>query len=140
MSTSPNPFPPIGPKDKFTPELRILVASLLSIVVILLWAKYFAPKNGGWQVKDELRAMVTFQRRNLLQPFVEVGSFDVIFCRNVAIYFDAPRRRDLFLRLAERLAPGGAIFVGSSESLLDLGPRFTPRNHCRASYYQPNSR
>lgn len=44
MSTSPNPFPPIGPKDKFTPELRILVASLLSIVVILVWAKYFAPK------------------------------------------------------------------------------------------------
>jgi YidC/Oxa1 family membrane protein insertase len=44
VSTSPNPFPPIGPKDKFTPELRILVASLLSIVVILVWAKYFAPK------------------------------------------------------------------------------------------------
>ena len=84
--------------------------------------------------------MVSFQRRNLLQPFIELGTFDVIFCRNVAIYFDAARRRDLFLRLADRLAPGGAILVGSSESLLDLGPRFAPRNHCRATYYQPNSR
>jgi chemotaxis protein methyltransferase CheR len=103
-----------------------------------LLAKYFEPHQGGWQVKDEIRAMVSFQRRNLLQPFSELGAFDVIFCRNVAIYFDAPRRRDLFLRLAERLAPGGAIVVGSSESLLDLGPQFSPRNHCRATYYQPN--
>ena len=62
----------------------------------------------------------------------------MIFCRNVAIYFDAARRRDLFLRLADRLAPCGAMLVGSSESLLDLGPRFSPRNHCRATYYQPN--
>ena len=91
-----------------------------------LLPKYFTPQPGGWQVKDEIRGMVSFQRRNLLQPFTELGTFDVIFCRNVAIYFDAARRRDLFLRLAERLAPGGAIFVGSSESLLDLGPRFAP--------------
>ena len=91
-----------------------------------LLPKYFKSHPGGWQVKDEIRGMVSFQRRNLLQPFTELGTFDVIFCRNVAIYFDAPRRRDLFLRLADRLAPRGAIFVGSSESLLDLGPRFAP--------------
>ena len=103
-----------------------------------LLAKYFQAKQGGWQVKDEIRGMVSFQRRNLLQPFTEVGTFDVIFCRNVAIYFDGPRRRDLFLRLADRLAPPGAILVGSSEWLLDLGPSFAPKNHCRATYYQPN--
>jgi chemotaxis protein methyltransferase CheR len=94
--------------------------------------------QGGWQIKDEIRGMVSFQRRNLLQPFSELGTFEVIFCRKVAIYFDAPRRRDLFLRLADRLTPGGALVVGSSESLLDLGPRFAPRNHCRATYYQPD--
>ena len=105
-----------------------------------LLPKYFKPHQGGWQVSDEIRGMVSFQRRNLLQPFAEVGAFDVIFCRNVAIYFDAPRRRDLFLRLAERLAPGGTLFVGSSESLLDLGPRFAPRSHCRATYYQPGGK
>jgi chemotaxis protein methyltransferase CheR len=103
-----------------------------------LLAKYFQSRQGGWQVKDEIRGMVSFQRRNLLQPFTELGTFDVIFCRNVAIYFDGPRRRDLFLRLADRLAPPGAILVGSSESLLDLGSRFAPKNHCRATYYQPN--
>ncbi len=103
-----------------------------------LLPKYFQATQGGWQVKDEIRGMVSFQRRNLLQPFIEVGSFDSILCRNVAIYFDAARRRDLFLRLADRLTPYGALFVGGSESLLDLGPRFTPRCHCRATYYRPN--
>jgi len=82
--------------------------------------------------------MISFQRRNLLQPFGDIGTFDVIFCRNVAIYFDAPRRRDLFLRLADRLTPNGATVVSSSESLIDLGPRFSPKIHCRATYYQPN--
>ncbi len=99
-----------------------------------LLPKYFKSCQGGWQIKDEIRGMVSFQRRNLLQPFTEVGTFDVIFCRNVAIYFDAPRRRDLFLRLADQLAPCGALFVGSSESLMDFGPRFAPRNHCRAVF------
>jgi chemotaxis protein methyltransferase CheR len=103
-----------------------------------LLPKYFRPHQGGWQVSDEIRGMISFHRRNLLQPFTELGTFDVIFCRNVAIYFDAPRRHALFTRLADQLAPGGTLFVGSSESLMDLGDRFTPRNHCRATYYQPN--
>jgi chemotaxis protein methyltransferase CheR len=105
-----------------------------------LLQKYFTEQNGVWKVRDELRAMVNFQKRNLLEPFVGIGPFDVIFCRNVAIYFDAPRRRDLFLRLADRLTPDGALLVGASESLLDLGPRFTPHSHCRATFYLPNKR
>jgi len=100
--------------------------------------RYFLPQQGGWKVKDSLRAMISFQRRNLLQPFNDLGPFDVIFCRNVAIYFDSARRRNLFHRLAERLTPGGYLFVGASESLLDLGPAFSPKRHCRATYYQPN--
>lgn len=103
-----------------------------------LLAKYFVPKNGGYQVRDELRALVAFRRRNLLEPFGDLGIFDVIFCRNVGIYFEPARRRDLFFRLAQQLAPDGVLFVGSAESLLDLGPRFAPHNHCRATFYRPN--
>jgi len=99
--------------------------------------RYFTPITGGWRVKDNVRSMVAFQKRNLLQSFTEVGSHDIIFCRNVAIYFDAAKRRDLFNRLTERLNRGGYLFVGSSESLLDLGPRFQPQHHCRATFYQP---
>ena len=101
-------------------------------------AKYFVEQRGGWKIKDQIRAMVAFQHRNLLQPFAGLGSFDIIFCRNVAIYFDAPHRRDLFLRLTEHLTPSGYLFVGSAESLLDLGPRFAPHVHCRATFYRPN--
>jgi len=100
-------------------------------------SKYFVEQRGGWKIKDQIRAMVAFHRRNLLQPLAGIGPFDMIFCRNVAIYFDAARRRDLFYRLAERLTPGGYLFVGASESLLDLGPQFAPKHHCRATYYQP---
>jgi chemotaxis protein methyltransferase CheR len=101
-------------------------------------AKYFVEQKGGWRVKDQIRSMVLFQKRNLLQPFAGIGPFDIIFCRNVAIYFEPQKRRDLFLRLAERLTPEGYLFVGSSESLLDLGPRFAPQNHCRSTFYRPN--
>lgn len=104
-----------------------------------LLPKYFVEQPGGWKINDRIRSMVSYQKRNLLEPFVGIGPFDVIFCRNVAIYFEAAKRRDLFLRLAERLQPPlGAIFVGSSESLLDVGPRFIPQNHCRGTFYQPH--
>jgi chemotaxis protein methyltransferase CheR len=102
-----------------------------------LLMKYFHREPNGWQVKDELRGMMSFSRRNLLEPMVDVGPFDIIFCRNVAIYFDAKTRRDLFFRLADRLTPSGCLFVGSSECLSDLGPRFVPCNRCRGTYYQP---
>jgi chemotaxis protein methyltransferase CheR len=105
-----------------------------------LLSRYFTEEQGGWKVKDHLRSLVSFGRRNLLEPFGELGPFDVIFCRNVAIYFNGPARRSLFHRLAERLAPDGYLFTGSAECLTDLGPQFAPRHHCHAVYYQPNNR
>jgi chemotaxis protein methyltransferase CheR len=99
--------------------------------------KYFSPQGNDWVAKDQLRAMVAFRKQNLLEPFVGLGPFDIIFCRNVAIYFDAATRRNLFLRLADRLTPEGYLFVGSAESLIDLGSHFAPHAHCRATYYRP---
>jgi chemotaxis protein methyltransferase CheR len=100
--------------------------------------RYFQPENNGWRVKDSLRALCSFERRNLLDPDSARGKFDVIFCRNVAIYFTPEARRDLFLRLTTALTPEGWLFVGSQESLRDLGPQFVPQQHCRAICYRPN--
>jgi chemotaxis protein methyltransferase CheR len=88
-------------------------------------------------VTDSLRSLACFERRNLLES---LGSsrFDIIFCRNVAIYFTPEDRRDLFARLTEALTPEGYLFVGGQESLTDLGPRFAPHRHCRAVFYRPN--
>ncbi|MEX2092978.1 MAG: protein-glutamate O-methyltransferase CheR [Pirellulales bacterium] len=100
--------------------------------------RYFQPENNGWRVKDSLRALCSFERGNLLDPNSVHGKYDVIFCRNVAIYFTPEARRDLFLRLATALTPAGYLFVGSQESLRDLGPQFAPQQHCRAICYRPN--
>jgi chemotaxis protein methyltransferase CheR len=100
--------------------------------------KYFTEVKDGWKVNDELRSLATFQRRNLLEPFGDLGLFDIIFCRNVAIYFDAETKRGLFIRIANQLATDGYLFVGSSESLMDLGPSFMPCCHCTTIFYQPN--
>jgi chemotaxis protein methyltransferase CheR len=100
--------------------------------------RFFQQENNGWRVKDSLRAMCTFERRNLLDPNSARGRFDVIFCRNVAIYFKPEARKDLFLRLTKALTPEGWLFVGSQESLRDLGPQFIPQQHCRAICYRPN--
>lgn len=100
--------------------------------------KYFTKEGNGWKISDRIRSMVTFKKINLLKPFAGLGPFDVVFCRNVAIYFKTDARRDLFNRIARTMARDAYLFVGGSESLNDLGPRFAPQHHCRTSFYRPN--
>lgn len=99
---------------------------------------YFTPRGEQWEVSDVLKSKCQFEVRNLLEPFTSLGQFDIIFCRNVAIYFTPEKRKDLFLRLGQSLNPGGWLFTGSSESLIEYGPQFKPFQHCRAVCYQPN--
>lgn len=100
-----------------------------------LLEKYFTRTTDGWCVTDRIRKMIEFRTLNLHEPFPCIGPFDVILCRNVAIYFSAPARKKLFERLTQMLAPDGALLVGASESLTDIG--YEPLHHCRAVYYQP---
>lgn len=101
--------------------------------------KYFVPEGNHWRVCDEARSVVSFEKRNLLEPFTGIGSFDVIFCRNVAIYFDLVAKRDLFERLSGVLTKPGCIFVGAGEDLSSFGQRWAPQFHCRSTFYQPNT-
>lgn len=100
--------------------------------------RYFVENGDSWRVCDEIRSMCSFKQRNLLKPFNDLGAFDFIFCRNVAIYFTKPDRQSLFERLANCLNPEGWIFVGSSESLADMGPNWRPQQHCHSNCYRPN--
>ena len=82
-------------------------------------------RSGFYRVKPELRRQVTTEYINLFQDSYPLPrGLDVIFCRNVMIYFDVESRRLLVERLFDQLAPGGYLFVGHSESLLGLGHRF----------------
>jgi chemotaxis protein methyltransferase CheR len=98
--------------------------------------KYFTLFGDSWKVKDELRAMVNFRKFNLMQPFVGLGKFDIILCRNVAIYFTLADRKKLFNKLSDALADDGYLIIGSTESLTGICPRFVPKRHLRAIFYQ----
>jgi chemotaxis protein methyltransferase CheR len=80
--------------------------------------------EGGWagwyRMRPEVIAMIDFRRINLIEPFPDIGAFDIIFCRNVMIYFSHANQSDVVKRLAARLSPGGYLFVGHSESLTGM--------------------
>jgi chemotaxis protein methyltransferase CheR len=99
---------------------------------------YFTRAGANWKASDKLRGLIRFEKRNLMEPFTDLGQFDVILCRNVAIYFDALSRESLFHRLAAQLTTDGYLFVGSSETLTDLGPRFRPIIDGVSVHYRPN--
>ena len=98
--------------------------------------KYFIPNGGNWKISDEIRAMVSFNKGNILKPFVGVEKLDIIFCRNVAIYFDLEERKKLFENIASVLEPDGFLIVGSTESLTGICPIFEPKRYLRTIYYQ----
>jgi chemotaxis protein methyltransferase CheR len=99
--------------------------------------KYFLPgAGGGLRVRDELRGMARFEKINLLQPLVLQERFDVIFCRNVAIYFSRPDKARLFNNLGRMLQPDGALILGGSETLTGMDTGFVSRNYLQAIYYQ----
>jgi chemotaxis protein methyltransferase CheR len=100
--------------------------------------RYLVRHQNNWKVRDELRALISFQHLNLMSPFTGMGPFDIVFCRNVAIYFTPEGRRDVFKRISQTLTRDGYLFVGCAESLADLGPQFTPHHHCRGMFYRPN--
>lgn len=77
---------------------------------------YFAPCDGQWCAKPVLRQAVGFKHLNLLSGYAGLGRFQVIFCRNVLIYFSQQRKTDILQRMVNQLDPGGYLFLGSSET------------------------
>jgi chemotaxis protein methyltransferase CheR len=94
-----------------------------------LLRKYFQMGQGNWaghyRVKKDVRELVSFERFNLMEPPAAGEPFDVIFCRNVMIYFDKKTQEGLVNRFHGRLARGGYLFIGHSESLTGLSHTFT---------------
>nr|WP_225778707.1 protein-glutamate O-methyltransferase CheR [Pseudomonas sp. Marseille-Q3773] len=83
--------------------------------------RYFDTKGPGrWAVKPAIRSRVEFRSFNLLDSYASLGKFDVVFCRNVLIYFSAQVKKDILLRIHSTLKPGGYLFLGASEALNGL--------------------
>ncbi len=80
--------------------------------------RYFlAQENESWQINQDLRSSIDFRLLNLQNDFSNLGQFDLIFCRNVLIYFSAELKKDILCRIRRLLQPGGLLFLGSSESI-----------------------
>lgn len=88
---------------------------------IQLLVKYFAQKDGGqWEIAQSIRDMVQFRPLNLLRDFSALGTFDVIFCRNVLIYFDETTKSDIFARLSRQTTTDGFLVLGAAETVVGL--------------------
>ncbi|WP_441241460.1 CheR family methyltransferase [Tardiphaga sp. 768_D3_N2_1] len=91
---------------------------------IQLLVKYFKQTGTTWQLNADIRAMVQFKQFNLLQDYAHLGKFDVIFCRNVLIYFDQATKTDIFDRLAKASEADGYLFLGAAETVIGLTDRY----------------
>ncbi len=86
-----------------------------------LQKRYFTENtDGSWSVNREIKSRVDFRSLNLLQSYASFGKFDIIFCRNVLIYFSAEQKKDILTRLSRCLNPGGYLVIGATESLTGL--------------------
>ena len=101
---------------------------------IQMLVKYFTQTGELWQVNADIRAMVQHRQLNLLQDFSHLGSFDVIFCRNVLIYFDQETKTAIFDRLARVLEPDGVLALGAAESVVGISDAFKPDPERRGLY------
>jgi chemotaxis protein methyltransferase CheR len=104
---------------------------------IQMLVKYFTQVGDLWQINADIRAMVQHRQLNLLQDFSHLGSFDVIFCRNVMIYFDQDTKVGVFERLTKVIEPDGILALGAAESVVGISDAFKPYPE-RRGLYRPN--
>jgi chemotaxis protein methyltransferase CheR len=95
---------------------------------------HFDQSGDQWRVKPNLRSMVTFKKQNLLEGFTGMGTFDVIFCRNVLIYFDADTKKRVLQRLAAQTATDGYLVMGAAETVVGLSQDYAPVEGRRGLY------
>lgn len=101
---------------------------------IQMLLKYFTQAGDVWQVSPELRSMVQFRTLNLLNDFTPLGRFDIVFCRNVLIYFDQPTKTQVLNRMAPQIAEDGYLVLGAAETVVGLTSAFKPVPDKRGLY------
>ena len=101
---------------------------------IQMLVKYFSKVGEQWQIAPEIRHMVTFRHSNLLHDFSSFGLFDVVFCRNVLIYFEPVMKSSVLNRLGRSVTSDGYLMLGAAETVVGLSDAFRPLNNHRGVY------
>ena len=106
-----------GAYSQFEVQRGLPISSLL---------RYFRREGENWRLSEHLRARVDFRQHNLINDYGRLGRFDIIFCRNVLIYFDADTRADVLARMGPQLDESGYLVLGASESIVGAVPGLRP--------------
>jgi chemotaxis protein methyltransferase CheR len=101
---------------------------------IQMLVKYFTQVGEMWQLSQEIRAMVQHRQFNLLNEFRSLGTFDIVFCRNVLIYFDQEAKAGVFARMLKAMEPDGFLVLGAAETVVGLTDAFKPLPDKRGLY------
>ncbi|WP_369792940.1 protein-glutamate O-methyltransferase CheR [Thalassospira sp. HJ] len=99
-----------------------------------LLVKYFQKKEDQWQISADIRGKVQYKEFNLLEDFRPLGQFDVVYCRNVLIYFDQPTKSDVLSRISALMPDDGFLFLGGAETVLGISDKFKPLARQRGIY------
>lgn len=100
---------------------------------------YFEKDGRGWKLNDEIKRMIRFQQFNLIKDPYSFGQFDIIFCRNVLIYFSETYKKEVFKKISRSLKNNGILFVGSSELLDDYNKDFSREQYENGIYFKKRS-
>ncbi len=98
--------------------------------------RYFVRKEDRYKIRDEIRAMAQFKKMNLMKPFIGIGKFDIILCRNVMIYFTPDDRKRIYQNISKVLEPDGYLMIGSTESLANDTDLFISKKYLNSVFYQ----
>jgi chemotaxis protein methyltransferase CheR len=101
---------------------------------VAMLVKYFSKDGANWRIADQLRKTVTFKEWNLLGDLRPLGMFDLVFCRNVLIYFDPPTKAKALEAIAKQMAPDALLFLGGAETVLGVTEKFAPLHGDRGVY------
>jgi chemotaxis protein methyltransferase CheR len=96
--------------------------------------RYFHKEENNWRISDAIRSMVQFREYNLLTDLRALGRFDVVFCRNVLIYFDQPTKTRVLEAVAQQMPGDGMLYLGGAETVLGITSRFAPMPAERGVY------
>jgi chemotaxis protein methyltransferase CheR len=101
---------------------------------IQLLMQHFTQQDDHWRISERLRSQVTYRKQNLMEPTAGLGKFDVVLCRNVMIYFDAPTKTEVLNKIAQQLNPGGFLILGAAETVMGLTTNFETAQERRGLY------
>ena len=98
--------------------------------------KYFQRQGTEWELKEEVRRLVEFRQLNLIDLPGELATADIVFLRNVLIYFDVPTKKSILQKIRQVLRPDGYLFLGGAETTMNLDDAFERTNFERSGCYR----